>query len=312
MSMRITVLCSLVAVATAMLLVGARTTATIGAQPGTPPPLEAIHVAGDVYTLQTPTAQGNLAALVGPDGVLLVDAQFSAESQPILDALAEVTDESVRFLINTHIHPDHIGANAELANQGVLIFAHDLVREQMLDRIRIPRRGGLFFDQPPPEARPVVTYDKEVTFHVNGEAVRSFLVPPSHTGGDSFVYFPSADVLAAGDVFRTNMYPIIDVHNGGTFGGLIEATELAIEMSGPNTKIVPGHGFGFTDKAGLEEVMGMLVDIRDRVQTLIDGGASLDEVLAARPTAHLDERWGGVPSWTAADLLPIVYEEYSD
>ena len=168
----------------------------------------------------------------------------------MLDALSGLTDESIRFLINTHIHPDHIGANAELADHGVLIFAHDLVREQMLDRIRIPRRDGVFFDQPPPKARPVVTYDSEITFHVNGEAVRSFLVPPSHTGGDSFVYFPSADVLHTGDVFRTNMYPIVDVRNGGTFSGMVEAIELAIDLAGSETKVIPGHGFGFTNQAG--------------------------------------------------------------
>ena len=312
MLIRITVLCSLIAVAATLLLVGAGPSLNAGTQPATPPPLEAIHVSGDVYTLQTPTAGGNLGALIGPDGVLLVDAQFSAESQPILDARSGLTDESIRFLINTHIHPDHIGANAELADHGVLIFAHDLVREQMLDRIRIPRRDGVFFDQPPPKARPVVTYDTEITFHVNGEAVRSFLVPPSHTGGDSFVYFPSADVLHTGDVFRTNMYPIVDVRNGGTFSGMVEAIELAIDLAGSETKVIPGHGFGFTNQAGLEEVLGMMTDIRARVQTLINNGASLDEVLEARPTAHLDERWGGVPSWTAADLLPIVYEEYSD
>ena len=127
---------------------------------------------------------------------------------------------------------------------------------------------------------------------MNGEAVRAFLVPPAHTDGDSCVYFPEADVLRTGDVFRTNMYPIVDVANGGSFGGMIEALETAIGLSGPNTKVIPGHGFGFTDRDGLLEVMVMLLDIRHRVTALIDQGLTLEEVVAATPIAHHDERWG--------------------
>ncbi|MCH7531765.1 MAG: MBL fold metallo-hydrolase [Gemmatimonadetes bacterium] len=276
-----------------------------------PPALETIHVAGNVYMLQTPTAGGNIGVFTGPDGVLLVDDQFAPLSESIISAVSEISDTEIRFLINTHIHPDHIGGNENLAELGVLIFAHDHVRLRMLQQLRIPRRGGMFFPQPPEGARPVVTYSEAVTFHLNGEEVRAFLVPPAHTDGDSFVYFSGSDVLHLGDVFRTNMYPIIDVYNGGTFSGMIEALEIAIGLAGPDTKVIPGHGFGFTDREGLIEVLVMMLDIRHDVTTMIAQGRTLDEVMAADLTAEYDEKWGQVDSWNASDLLPIVYREYS-
>ena len=276
-----------------------------------PPPLETIHVAGNVYMLQTPTAGGNIGVFVGPDGVLLVDDQFSAIPDSIVAAVAAISDAEIRFLINTHIHPDHIGGNENLAELGVLIFAHDHVRLRMLTGLRIPRRGGIAFPQPPEGARPVVTYSEAITFHLNGEQVRVFLAPPAHTDGDSFVYFSGSDVLHLGDVFRTNMYPIIDVYNGGSFSGMIEAIEIAIGLAGPDTKVIPGHGFGFTDRDGLIEVLVMMLDIRHEVTTMIVEGHTLKEVMAANLPAAYDEQWGQEATWNASDLLPIVYNEYS-
>lgn len=188
--------------------------------------------------LQTPTAGGNIGVFIGPEGVLIVDDQFAPLSESIVSAIGEISDAEIRFLINTHIHPDHIGGNENLAELGVLIFAHDNVRLRMLEPLRIPRRGGISFPQPPEGARPVVTYTDAVTFHLNGEQVRAFLVPPAHTDGDSFVYFSGSDVLHIGDVFRTNMYPIIDVYNGGTFSGMIEALLIPTSSSRP-TDAVP-------------------------------------------------------------------------
>lgn len=282
------------------------------AQPGPPPPLETIHVAGNVYMLQTPTAGGNIGVFVGPDGVLLVDDQFSPIPDSIIAAVAGISDAEIRFLINTHIHPDHIGGNENLAELGVLIFAHDHVRLRMLQELRIPRRGGISFPQPPEGARPVVTFSEAITFHLNGERVHVFLAPPAHTDGDSFVYFSDSDVLHLGDVFRTNMYPIIDVYNGGTFSGMIEALEIAIGMAGPDTKVIPGHGFGFTDRQGLLEVLVMMLDIRHDVTTMIAQGRTLEEVMAAGVTDAYDEKWGREATWNASDFLPIVYNEFSN
>jgi len=279
------------------------------AQSSTDPYFTTYHVAGKVHMLQSPDAGGNIGVFSGDDGVLLIDDRFDRETPALLESVSAISDEDIRFSVNTHIHPDHIGGNNNLAAHGVLILAHDSVRLRMLKELIIPRRGGITFPQPPEQARPVLTYSEAISFHLNGEEVRVFLAPPAHTDGDSFVYFMGSDVLHLGDVFRTNMYPIIDKLNGGSFLGMIEAMDIAIGMAGPDTKVIPGHGVGFTDREGMVEVHTLLITLRDRVQELIDSGSSLDEVLAAKPTADLDGRWGQVPSWTAADVLPIVYDE---
>ncbi|MEQ8409491.1 MAG: MBL fold metallo-hydrolase [Gammaproteobacteria bacterium] len=266
-------------------------------------------VQGNVHMLEAPGGGGNIAVMSGPDGVLLVDDRFDQDVPALLQAVSEITSAPIDYVINTHIHPDHIGGNNQLAAHGVTILAHDSVRIRMLEELRIPRRGGIYFDQPPAAARPVITYSEGITFHLNGEEVQIFLSPPAHTDGDSFVYFTESDVLHLGDVFRTNMYPIIDRYNGGSFLGMIEAMGLAIGMAGPETRVIPGHGFGVSDRAGMLEVQSLLFELRARMQTLIDQGLTLDEILAADPTADLDPRWGQVASWNATDLLPIIFEE---
>ncbi len=266
-------------------------------------------VAGKVHMLEAPDAGGNIGVFSGEDGILLIDDRWDQDTPALLAALKTISDADIRFLVNTHIHPDHIGGNNNLAAYGVTILAHDSVRLKMLTELRIPRRGGINFPQPPEQARPVITYSDAISFHLNGEEVRVFLAPPAHTDGDSFVHFMQSDVLHLGDVFRTNMYPIIDKFNGGSFLGMIAAMEIAISLAGPDTKVIPGHGVGVSDRAGMVEVLTMLTTIKDRVQNLINGGNTLADVLSAQPLADLDERWGSVPSWSAADVIPIVYEE---
>jgi glyoxylase-like metal-dependent hydrolase (beta-lactamase superfamily II) len=251
-----------------------------------------------------------MGLLIGPEGTLLVDDQFAPLAPAILEAVRELSGEAPRFVVNTHVHPDHIGSNEVLAEAGAMILAHDNVRLRMLTELRIPRRGGINFPQPPERARPILTFDNQITFHLNGEEIRIFLAPPAHTDGDSFVHFVTSDVLHLGDVFRTNMYPIVDVHNGGSYGGMIDAIDLAIEICGPETRIIPGHGAGLSDCEGLLEVREMMLDIRGRVVRMLVQGSTLEEVLAAGVTAEYDEKWGQEASWTAADLIPIIYEEY--
>ena len=279
--------------------------AQVSAQQG----FEIIPINDKVVMLQAPDGGGNIGAFYGPEGVLLIDDRWDRDTESLLEAVGELTDQPIRFAVNTHIHPDHIGGNNNLAEYGVVILAHESVRLKMLTELRIPRRGGMFFPQPSAQARPVITYSKAISFHLNDEEVRVFLAPPAHTDGDSFVHFVQSDALHLGDVFRTNFYPIIDHYNGGSYLGMIEAMALAIEIAGPNTKVIPGHGFGLSDRAGMVEVYDMMITVRDRVVALIAQDMSLEEVLAAAPTADLDERWGGEATWNQNDLLPIVYEE---
>ena len=271
--------------------------------------LEIVPVAGQVHMVTRPGGGGNVGVFAGDDGVLLVDSLFAPLADRLVGAVRRVSDEPIRFLINTHVHPDHIGGNEPLAGRDVLIFAHDNVRVRTLDRLRFPRGGGRFAPRPPAGARPLVTYNDAVSFHFNGEEVRAFLAPAAHTDGDTFVHFPASDVLHLGDVFRTTSYPIVDVYNGGTVAGTIEALEAALALAGPDTRIIPGHGLSVVGRETLVEFLAMIHDIRDRVRTLISEGSTLEDVMAAVPTAAYDAQWGQEATWTANDFVPIVFYE---
>lgn len=271
--------------------------------------LQVIHVQGNVYMLQTAAAGGNVGVLPGPDGVLVVDNQVPNLAEAVVRGVRRITSEPIRFVVNTHVHIDRIGGNELMGGMGATIVSQENVYQRMLTRLRIPRGGGRFMPQPAESARPVMTFGETATFRMNDEEVRVFHVPPAHTDGDVFVYFAESDVLHTGDVFRTNMHPIVDVYNGGTVAGMIEAMQIAIDLAGPETKVIPGHGFGFTDRDGLIEFQDMLTDLRDTIRGMVGQGLWLDEVLAARPSAPYDARWRGTESWTEQDLIPIIYSE---
>ena len=135
------------------------------------------------------------------------------------------------------------------------------------------------------------------------------LAPPAHTDGDTFVYFPDSDVLHLGDVFRTTSYPIIDVYNGGTLAGTIAALELAIDMAGPATRVIPGHGLEVVGRGAMIEFLDMILDVRTRVLTMIEEGTTMDDVMRAGLTAGYDAKWGQEAGWTANDFVPIVYQQ---
>lgn len=268
------------------------------------------HVAGNVYMIQRPGGGGNIGAFVGPEGVLLVDSLFAPLADKVVAAVATVTDQEIRFLINTHIHIDHVGGNERLADQGVLIFAHENTRNRFFEaRSRYPRAGGSWVPQQPAAARPVISFNDEMNFHLNGEDVQAFIAPPAHTDGDAFIYFPESDVLHLGDVYRTTSYPIIDIYNGGSLRGTIAAMDKAIDIAGPETKVIPGHGLNVVGRAELVEFRDMILDVQRQVLTMIREGKKLDEVMAANPTAAYDAEWTDDPGWGPEDFVPIVYYE---
>jgi cyclase len=267
-------------------------------------------VAGNVYMVQRPGGGGNIGVQVGPDGVLLVDSLFAPLADKLVAAVKQVTDEEIRFLVNTHIHGDHVGGNENLAEMGVVIFAHDNTRLRFFEeRSRYPRAGGSFGPQQPSAAKPLITFNDTMSFHLNGEEVRAFLAPPAHTDGDSFVYFPESDVLHLGDVYRTTSYPIIDIYNGGSLRGTIAAMDQAIDLAGPDTKVIPGHGLEVVGRDEMIEFRDMILDIQGKVLSMILEGKKLGEVMAAQPTAAYDAEWTDDPGWGPEDFIPVVYYE---
>ncbi len=250
--------------------------------------IETTKVAEGLYMLVG--AGGNLGVSVGDDGVFLVDDQYAPLTDKIRTAIGAVSDQDIRFVVNTHWHGDHTGGNENLGSTGTVIVAHGNVRERMSTEQFL----ALWQQKVPPSpkaALPVITYEDAVTFHLNGQTIHAFHVPPAHTDGDSVVVFKELDVIHAGDLFFNGIYPFIDVASGGNIDGMIQAIEKVASMTGEKTKIIPGHG-PLADKKALMAYHGMLVAVRDAVKPLVDEGKSRDEVIAANPTSALDEQWG--------------------
>jgi len=265
--------------------------------------IETVLVAEGVWMLVG--AGGNIGVSAGEDGVFLIDDQYAPLTEKIRAAVAKFSSKPVRFVLNTHWHGDHVGGNEHLGKAGTLIVAHDNVRMRMSTEQFLAA-----FDQkvpPSPQvALPVVTFNDSVTFHLNGDTIRAFHVAPAHTDGDSIVLFEKADVIHMGDVFFNSGYPFVDTSSGGSAPGVVAAVDRALELVGPKTKVIPGHG-ELTDRAGLVAYRDMMKTIVDRVAAMKAAGKSLEEVQAAKPTKELDERWGG--GFVKPDLfVSFVYE----
>jgi len=253
--------------------------------------IQTTQVADGLYMLVG--AGGNLSLSVGADGAFLVDDQFAPMSDKILAAIAAVTDDDVKFLVNTHFHGDHTGGNENIGRTGAVIVAHENVRARMsTDQFRA------IFNQPipasPAAALPVVTFPDQINFHWNGTEIVAFHVANAHTDGDSIIAYPQKNVLHMGDVFFNGAYPFVDVSSDGSLDGYIAAVErvLALPFVNNQTKIIPGHG-PLATPADLRSYLTMMQTARERISALIDRGLSEDQAVAADPMADHNAKWGG-------------------
>ncbi len=242
---------------------------------------------------------GNIGLFIGEDGVFLIDDQYAPLTERIVAAVREQSDLPIRFLVNTHMHPDHTGGNENFGRMGTLIFGHDNVRSQMA--------AADYAEEPP-----LITFSDDMSFHINGETVRAFKVPNAHTNGDVFIKFEGSNVVHTGDVYRTTTYPYIDMSNGGSFLGTIKALAVLMDVSDEATRIVPGHGV-VSNAAEVKVVHDMLRVISDRVEQAIDDGKSLQEVQSAGLTTEYDQRWGSTGRIGSAEaLLEAAYADLSE
>jgi cyclase len=228
---------------------------------------------------------GQISVLTGPDGVLMVDAQFAPLTDKIVAAISKISDQPIRFLVNTHVHGDHTGGNENFGKLGALIFSRDQLRQRLMTPS--PGPNGQTPPPAPTKALPVVTYDGPVTLHVNGEDVQLIPIRAAHTDGDTLIRFPKQDVLAVGDYYRGVGYPFVDIVNGGTLEGLLAGLGETVGLAGPNTKIIPGHG-AIVDRNAVIAQRDLVLAMRDRMRALVAQGKTVDEVLAANLTADTD------------------------
>jgi cyclase len=265
-----------------------------------------------------PDASGGRAmALFGPDGVLMVDTENRQVAEKTLKAIRSFTNAPIKVLVNTHVHPDHTGANAFFAQQGALIFSQDNLRNEMLHP---PLRANGQPGPAPDEASlPVVVYDYNpsapgqpaATFKMNGDTVDFIPMMPSHTAGDTIVRFRKADVIYIEDFYRNFGYPFADQANGGSVRGMLDAIDLIEKIAGADTTLVPGHGT-LIKKKDLLAYRAMLLDILAKVKTMRDQGRSLTEVLAANLTAPYDKTTQGDTQQSKDRFITEVYDEVKD
>jgi glyoxylase-like metal-dependent hydrolase (beta-lactamase superfamily II) len=278
------------------------------AAPPTPPDYSKVTVtttkiSDSLYTLDG--AGGRVGVLIGKDGILVVDDEFAPLSDKLVAAIRVLSDAPIRFLVNTHVHGDHTGGNANFAKQGAVIFARDELRHRLAHPS--PSANGTPGVPAPAEGLPVVTYEGPVTFHLDGEEVHLLPIQRAHTDGDTVVRFPASDAILTGDIFRSTGYPNIDRVNGGSLRGLLDGLGQISGLAGPNTKIIPGHG-PITDRAAVTAQRDLVLAVRDRVRDLIKQGKGQQDVLAAHVTAEWDTKLNLPP--TASDrFVGQVYAE---
>ena len=239
-------------------------------------------VAGNFYYLEG--QGGNVGVLVGDDGVLMIDDQFAPLTEKLVNAVKTISKKPIKMLVNTHVHGDHTGGNENIGKMGIEIIAHDNVRARLIK--------GVNGAAPAPSiALPVVTFGDTISLHFDGEDLEVAKLPPAHTDGDSYIKLTKADVIHVGDVFRTVGYPLVDGPNGGTVKGTLAALQKIIDMAGPNTKILPGHGVVST-RDDMVAFRDMVASLQTKISDMIKQGMTLEQVLAAKPTADLDAKLG--------------------
>lgn len=266
-------------------------------------------VAGNVYMLQG--AGGNIGVSVGDDGIVIVDDQFAPLAEKIQAALKGITDKPVRFVINTHYHGDHTGGNLEFQKNSPII-AQDNVRKRLEEGVT----GGVgdkmsFEEKPQPAgALPIITFDHQVTVHLNGEDIRALHMPAGHTDGDSVIFFPKSNVVHMGDDFVTYGFPFVDINAGGSVRGMIEAVDKVIAQVPPDVKVIPGHG-PLSNLDDVRKFQQMLKDTLATVQSAMKQGKTLDQMKQEKILAKWDE-YGAGDKFIKTDVwIETIYDDLS-
>ncbi len=243
---------------------------------------------------------GNITMLVG-DKVFLIDDGILPTGSLLMDFAEKEAGRSIDFTINTHVHGDHVGSNAVLAEDGTLLIAHDNIHKRLLEN---PAEAG------GPGGLPTITFSDSMTFHINGHEAFVFHVATAHTDGDAVIHFRDINVIHAGDLHFNYLFPFIDLDNGGDVTGYIAGQKHIIAMADDDTIIIPGHG-PIAKKSDLQTALDMLIDAEARVKKLVAAGMTQEQVVAENPLAEYHEQW----NWsfiTTERMTTTLYRSLTD
>jgi len=244
--------------------------------------IKTTKLADNFYTLEG--QGGTIGVLTGADGVFMVDSEFAPLSGKIAAAIKQISGgEPIKFMINTHVHGDHTGGNENFGKMGVTIIS----RPELRHRLAHPNPGanGQPGTPTPHAGLPLLTYNGNLTFNMDGEEVHVIAIPRAHTDGDSIIQFVNADVIMTGDFYRSVQFPNIDRANGGSLRGLEDGLARVIALCGPNTRVVPGHG-AVVDRAAVMAHRDIVLAVHKKVEDLVKQGKTMEEVVAAKPAAE--------------------------
>jgi glyoxylase-like metal-dependent hydrolase (beta-lactamase superfamily II) len=249
---------------------------------------------------------GNIIVSVGQDGVFMVDDQFAPLTEKIKEAILNITDQPVKFVINTHWHSDHTGGNENFGELGAVIISHDNVRERLSTE-----QFSAFFNRTiaplPEKGLPIITFSDNMTIFQNGDEIRIIHVDNGHTDGDSIVYFTKNNVIHVGDDFNDKTYPLIDISSGGSIDGLISSLQTISSLIDDETKVISGHS-DISNKTKVNALITMLKDVRQNVSQLIQNGDSLEEIITSQPTSKYDEIYYDHSRLKPGDFVTMVYQ----
>ncbi|MDF2738123.1 MAG: Beta-lactamase domain protein [Nitrososphaeraceae archaeon] len=249
---------------------------------------------------------GNIIVSVGEDGVFMVDDQFAPLTEKIKEVISKITDQHIKFVINTHWHPDHTGGNENFGELDAIIVSHDNVRK----RLSTEQFQEFFNRSVPPlseKGLPIITFSDNMTIFQNGDEIKIIHVDNGHTDGDSIVYFTKNNVIHVGDDFNDKSYPFIDLSSGGSIDGLISSLQTTSSIIDDETKVVSGHS-EISNKTKVNDFTNMLKDVREKISQMIEDGKSLEEIIASQPTSKYDEIYYDHTRFQPEDFVTFIYQ----
>jgi glyoxylase-like metal-dependent hydrolase (beta-lactamase superfamily II) len=250
-------------------------------------------------------AGGNVILSVGNDGVILVDDQYAPVTEKLKSVIANLTNKPIKFVINTHLHPDHVGGNERLGEGGAIIVSHDNVRKRLSSdqffefiNMTIPALSE--------KGLPIITFSENMTFYQNDEEIKITHLDNGHTDGDSAVYFTKNNVIHVGDDFSDRSYPLMDLSSGGSIDGLISSLKKILLMINKDTKVIGGHS-GISNQTKVKDYLNMLINVQDNINNMIKEGKSLDEIIKSKPTLKYNTIYYDHSFIKPKDLVTNIY-----